>query len=88
MKEKQNSELPKVKKTAAPEPKKTTPPTSQTKLNTQKSKVSNTSLPSQNTTNSTAKKPTPRKRVRPLQTIGQSLMEVVKIHHRVTRPAV
>ncbi len=72
MKEKQNSELPKVKKTAAPEQKKTTPPTSQAKSNIQKAKASNTSLPSQNTTNSTAKKPTPRKRVRPLQTVGQT----------------
>lgn len=71
MKEKQNSELPKVKKTAAPEPKKTTPPTSQAKPNTQKAKTAGVSLPSQKATSS-AKKPAPRKRVRPLQTIGQT----------------
>ena len=71
MKEKQNSELPKVKKTAAPEPKKTTPPTSQAKPNTQKAKTASVSLPSQKATSS-AKKPAPRKRVRPLQTIGQT----------------
>lgn len=57
MNEKQNSELSTRKKTAAPEPKKTTPPTSQAKPNTQRTKTANTS---------------PRKRVRPLQTIGQT----------------
>ena len=56
MKETQNSELSKVKKTAATEQKKTTPPTSQTKQNTQKAKSTNAA---------------PRKRVRPLQTAGQ-----------------
>lgn len=56
MKETQNSELSKAKKTAATEQKKTTPPTSQTKQNTQKAKSTNTA---------------PRKRVRPLQTAGQ-----------------
>ena len=57
MKENQNSELPKAKKAATPEQKKTTPPTSQTKSNTQKTKSTNTA---------------PRKRVRPLQTVGQA----------------
>ena len=56
MKENQNSELSNAKKAAAPEQKKTTPPTSQAKSNTQKAKLTNTP---------------PRKRVRPLQTIGQ-----------------
>ena len=56
MKETQNSELSKAKKTAATEQKKTTPPTSQTKQNTQKAKSTNAA---------------PRKRVRPLQTAGQ-----------------
>ncbi len=72
MKDNQNSELPKVRKTVAPEQKKTTPPTSQTKLNTQKSKATNTSLPSSHKAVDAAKRPAPRKRVRPLQTIGQT----------------
>lgn len=71
MKENQKSELPKVNKTATTEPKKTTPPTSQTKSNTQKSKAANTSLPSQKPVEAT-KKPATKKRVRPLQTIGQA----------------
>ena len=78
MKQTQNSELPKVNKTPAPEPKKTTPPTSQTKSNTSKAKTANTSLPSSRASTSAAsatqsapKKAAPRKRVRPLQTIGK-----------------
>ena len=65
MKEKQNSEA------VAPEQKKTTPPTSQAKSNTQKATVSSTSKPSQKAAES-PKKPAPRKRVRPLQTVGQA----------------
>ena len=86
MKENQNSELPKVKNTVAPEQKKTTPPTSQTKPHTSHKKPTNTSLPSsqkpaeapRNAAPGTAqgaspaKKAAPRKHVRPLQTIGQT----------------
>lgn len=58
MDEKQNSELSTTsKKKTVTEPKKTTPPTSQAKSNIQRTKSTNTS---------------PRKRVRPLQTIGQT----------------
>ena len=83
MNDKQNSDLSKAKKTTVTEQKKTTPPTSQTKSNTQK-KVTNTSLPSsQNSagatqktasaaSSSSTKRVPPRKRVRPLQTIGQT----------------
>ena len=78
MKQDQNSELSKAKKTAAPEQKKTTPPTSQAKSNIHPQKATNTSLPStQNASVSAAtpsapKKPLPRKRVRPLQTVGRA----------------
>lgn len=82
MKQNQNSELPKAQKTAAPGPRKTTPPTSQAKSNTRSAEIKNTSLPASRTTafppkSATAaasgaiKKTAPRKRVRPLQTIGQ-----------------
>ena len=83
MKEMQNSELSKSQKTVTPEQKKTTPPTSQVKSNSHK-KPTNTSLPSsQNvagatqkavsyTASANAKKVPARKRVRPLQTIGQT----------------
>lgn len=83
MKENQNSELSKAKKAVASEQKKTTPPTSQAKSNIHK-KPANTSLPSsQNAegmtqkippgaSSASAKKVPPRKRVRPLQTIGQT----------------
>ena len=57
MKENQNSELPKAKKAVAPEQNKTTPPTSQAKSNTQKAKPATAA---------------PRKRVRPLQTVGKA----------------
>ena len=65
MKDNQNSEATKAKKAVpSTEPIKTTPPTSQAKSNTSK-KQANTSLPS-------TQKSAPRKRVRPLQTIGQT----------------
>ena len=83
MKQNQSSELPKAKKPATSEAKKTTPPTSQAKPNTKATKATNTSLPASQKTAAPAKKPTatatgvakktaPRKRVRPLQTIGQA----------------
>jgi len=82
MNEKQNSDLSKVKKTTVAEQKKTTPPTSQTKSNIHK-KPANTSLPASQkpagtvkkavpATSTGSKKTPPRKRVRPLQTIGQT----------------
>ena len=83
MKENQNSELSKAKNAVASEQKKTTPPTSQAKSNIHK-KPANTSLPSSQaaegttqkaasgTSSASAKKVSPRKRVRPLQTIGQT----------------
>ena len=82
MNEKQNSELSKAKKTIVTEQKKTTPPTSQSKLNTN-NKTVNTSLPSSkssvgatqkgaNTSSANAKRVPPRKRVRPLQTVGET----------------
>ena len=83
MNEKQNSELSKVKKPTAPEQKKTTPPTSQTKLNTHR-KSANTSLPASqnsaaeaqtvvsNSASTNAKRVSPRKRVRPLQTVEKT----------------
>lgn len=65
MKDNQNSESTQAKKTVlSTEPIKTTPPTSQAKSNTLKTPA-NTSLPS-------SPKSAPRKRVRPLQTIGQT----------------
>ena len=86
MKEQKNSELPKNAKTAISETKKTTPPTSQTKSNTHSKRPTNTSLPSAkktasttkstsaipSTTSSASKKTSSHKRVRPLQTIGQT----------------
>ena len=83
MKQDQHSELPKTKKVAAFEQKKTTPPTSQTKSNIQNKKHTNTSLPSSqkpavatkkatSAPAQTAKKPAPRKRVRPLQSVEQT----------------
>ena len=84
MKQTQNSEPTKVKKVRqSTEQIKTTPPTSQTKSNIQKVKAANTSLPSSqkpteapkkasSATSASAKKATPHKRVRPLQTIGQA----------------
>ena len=83
MKETQNSELSKAKKTAATEPKKTTPPTSQTKSNIQTKKAANTSLPSsQKPAAAASSAPTAQKkagssaqrksRVRPLQTVTQA----------------
>ena len=84
MKENQNSELSNAKKAAAPEQKKTTPPTSQTKTNIHK-RTANTSLPAsqissgatQKTTSTPSspasiKKTPPRKRVRPLQTVEET----------------
>ncbi len=83
MKENQNSELSKAKNAVASEQKKTTPPTSQAKSNIHK-KPANTSLPTSQkaegttqkaasgTSSASAKKVPPRKRVRPLQTIGQT----------------
>ena len=83
MKENQNSELSKAKNAVASEQKKTTPPTSQVKSNIHK-KPASTSLPSSQaaegttqkaasgTSSASAKKVPPRKRVRPLQTIGQT----------------
>lgn len=65
MKDTQNLESTSVKKTASStEQIKTTPPTSQAKPNTSKAPA-NTSLPS-------SQKSAPRKRVRPLQTVGQT----------------
>ena len=65
MKDTQNLESTSVKKTASStEQIKTTPPTSQAKPNTSKASA-NTSLPS-------SQKSAPRKRVRPLQTVGQT----------------
>ncbi len=79
MKQDQNSELQKAKKTAAPEQKKTTPPTSQAKSNIHPKKPANTSLPSSqksvreaSATSPAQKKTAPRKRVRPLQTVTQA----------------
>ncbi len=77
MKDNNISELPKAKKNAAPEQKKTTPPTSQ-KAGSRSVKGANTSLPSTKKSSTTStgaatiKKSAPRKRVRPLQTIGQT----------------
>ena len=78
----QNSEPSKAKKASpAPEQKKTTPPTSQTNIHR---KPTNTSIPSSKSSAGTAsgtvsgsstatpKKIPPRKRVRPLQTIGKT----------------
>lgn len=87
MKQNQNSETTKARKTGATsEPKKTTPPTSQTtKSNIHPTKAPNTSLPSTkdaekkvqkaapvSSSATGAKKTPPRKRVRPLQTVGQT----------------
>ena len=72
MKEKQNSEPTKINKSApSTEPKKTTPPTSQIKSNTKKANSANTAIPSQKAGDA-PKKSAVRKRVRPLQTIGQT----------------
>ena len=77
MNEKQHSELSRVKKSTVHEQKKTTPPTSQIKSNMQRA---NTSIPSSQKgekstpkiNSATTKRVPPRKRVRPLQTIGQT----------------
>ena len=76
MKENRNSDLPNVNK-AAPEQNMTTPPTSP-RVESRRTKPANTTLPSSRktssaTTNNTSfSKNTSRKRVRPLQTVGQT----------------
>ena len=77
MNENKNSDLPNVNKAAAPEKNMTTPPTSP-RAEVRRTKPANTTLPSSRKTSSatasgtTSPKNATRKRVRPLQTVGQT----------------